>query len=152
MRWTEQEAKSVGFVQDKNGEWHLPKQKKPETFVDNSREVPLAEHRFRKSPERCAEEEKGRKEEGERLHRRADIKGRVYFRVVAYCARISDPDNLCPKWYIDEIVKAGLLPDDSSVYVAGILKEVVKVKKKSEERTLIEMYESEEAIKKEIIP
>ena len=46
-----------------------------------------------------------------------------------------DPDNLCPKWYIDELTKAGIIPDDSSKYIQEFRKKVVKTK--DEEYTLI---------------
>lgn len=59
--------------------------------------------------------------------------------VTAYCRRHTDPDNLCPKWYIDELVRAGIILDDSSRHVAWIAKSVVKIGKAEEEKTVIEV-------------
>jgi hypothetical protein len=46
----------------------------------------------------------------------------------SYRKRHMDPDNLCPKWYIDEIVEAGIMPDDLSRYVVEVRKRVHKTK------------------------
>ena len=52
-----------------------------------------------------------------------------------------DSDNLYPKHYIDELVKRGVIPDDSSKYVDCTSKWIVPVTTKEEERTLVEVYE-----------
>ena len=39
--------------------------------------------------------------------------GRVRIGVVSYRARLCDPDNLCPKYFIDCLRYAGLIADDT---------------------------------------
>lgn len=61
--------------------------------------------------------------------KRVSAKGNQFTIIVdSYRRRHMDPDNLCPKWYIDEIVKAGIIPDDSSRYIREVKKRVHKVK------------------------
>lgn len=60
--------------------------------------------------------------------------------MIAYCLRHTDPDNLLPKYYIDEIVKAGYIPDDSSKYIDSIEKRVVKIEKGEQTRTVIKIW------------
>lgn len=60
--------------------------------------------------------------------------------VVAKRKREIDPDNVFPKWAIDELVKAGYLEDDSSKFIASIEKRVELVRSADEEETIIEIW------------
>jgi len=40
-------------------------------------------------------------------------------KIVAYHTRLLDLDNICPKYLIDGIVRAGIIQDDDPRYVAG---------------------------------
>lgn len=61
---------------------------------------------------------------------------RVRVSVVSFRTRLCDPDNLCPKYFVDCLRYAGLIendrPEDISLQVSQ-----VKVRTKSEERTEI---------------
>lgn len=62
--------------------------------------------------------------------------------ITSYRRRAFDPDNIWGKPYIDEIVAAGVIPDDSSDYVELIAKRVIRVKDPQHERTVIEVFQS----------
>lgn len=62
---------------------------------------------------------------------------RVRVRIVSYRKRLVDPDNLCPKYFVDCLRYAGLLKDDSARHVA-LTVEQIKVKAGGE-RTEIEL-------------
>jgi hypothetical protein len=61
----------------------------------------------------------------------------VRVRVVLYGVRLTDVDNCCVKYAIDALVAEGILVDDSPKYVKEITHSHVKVKNKSEEKTVI---------------
>lgn len=61
--------------------------------------------------------------------------------VTVYASYYVDPDNLCPKWYIDAIVKEGLLPGDSSRDILRVEKSAVKVPSIKDEKIVIECFE-----------
>lgn len=63
---------------------------------------------------------------------------RVRVRVVSFRRKLCDPDNLCPKYFVDCLRYAGLIPDDRE---ADIILEVrqVRVAGKTEERTEVEV-------------
>jgi len=65
----------------------------------------------------------------------------VRLRIISYRVRLTDADNCCAKYAIDGIVEAGILRDDSPKYVQSVEHSQVKVKNKSEERTVIEIEE-----------
>jgi hypothetical protein len=56
--------------------------------------------------------------------------------VVSYRRRLLDEDNLCPKYHIDSLRYAGLLPSDAPDK-ATIKTSQVQVRTKAEERTVI---------------
>ena len=69
--------------------------------------------------------------------REARDAGRVRIRVVSFRARLCDPDNLCPKYFIDCLRYAELIADDTPEHVTI---EVAQVKcRRAEERTEIEI-------------
>lgn len=69
--------------------------------------------------------------------------GRYRIVVIERRRRQIDPDNLFPKWVIDELVRARYLPDDSSRYVCSIEKRVEVVRAPEEESTTIELWREE---------
>jgi len=145
IRWTEEEAIEHGFRKDKKGNWYLPQAVKPgpKSSPNNSRSLPQPKPSIRNETKRSNAPKKTRKKSSQKRLKRASERDYSRFKcdcprfkiyVKSYRKRHLDPDNLCPKWYIDEIVKAGYLPDDSSKYVESIEK---SVEKDSDERTVI---------------
>lgn len=58
--------------------------------------------------------------------------------VVSKRVRLVDPDNLCPKYIIDCLRYAGVLPDDSPEFVTTSFSQI-KVARFDQEETLIEV-------------
>ena len=85
------------------------------------------------------ERDTSRQSVGEKTNPRFDTPVRL--RVISYRVRLTDADNCCAKYAIDGIVEAGILRDDSPKYVQSVTHEQVKVKNKSEEKTVIEIEE-----------
>jgi hypothetical protein len=89
-RMTVEQLKKAGYV-ERNGEWHkaggAASGAEPEPVV---RDEPLA------APPREDRDA-----------------GRVRVRVVSFRTRLCDPDNLCPKYFIDCLRYAGLIADDT---------------------------------------
>ena len=87
---TSEELKLLGYV-ERNGEWHkaggAASGAEPEPVV---RDEPVA------APAREARHP-----------------SRVRVCVVSFRARLCDPDNLCPKYFIDCLRYAGLIADDA---------------------------------------
>ena len=48
----------------------------------------------------------------------------VRVRVVSFRARLCDPDNLCPKYFIDCLRYAGLIADDTPEYITLEVRQV----------------------------
>ncbi len=59
-------------------------------------------------------------------------------RITSFRVRLTDPDNLCPKYFIDALRYAGAIPDDRQEDIE-LTTTQEKVKTFSEERTLIEI-------------
>lgn len=57
--------------------------------------------------------------------------------------RNADTDNVCPKYEIDELVRAGYLPDDSSKYVVSTETRIEFVETEGEEETIIEIWKED---------
>ncbi len=84
-------------------------------------------------PEQIVRDEPLAKVKGE-----ASNSGRIAVRITSFRRRLLDPDNLCPKFFIDGLRYSGLIPDDRQEDIA-LTVEQVKVKTKEEERTEIEI-------------
>jgi len=84
-------------------------------------------------------QEKGPVENQSRLQ--VSISGRIVIRVISYRKQLADPDGLCAKWYIDQLIEAMGLDDDSLKNVARVEFEQVKAK---EEKTVLQVYEASE--------
>lgn len=67
--------------------------------------------------------------------REASHSGRIHVRVISYRRRLCDPDNLCPKYFIDCLRYAQIIPDDRA---KDITLEVSQ-EKSNDERTEIEV-------------
>ena len=63
--------------------------------------------------------------------------GRTIVRFVSYRLRLCDPDDLCPKYLLDGLRYAGLIPGDSEAEVDYERPRQVKVYHKKDERTEI---------------
>ena len=61
---------------------------------------------------------------------------RVHVRVVSFRRKLCDPDNLCPKYFIDCLRSAGLIRDDSPEHITLEVAQE-KVRAKTDERTEI---------------
>ena len=71
--------------------------------------------------------------------------GRIRVRITSRRNRLLDPDNLCPKYFIDALRYCGALPDDKEADIDLSCRQE-KVPRKEEE-TLIEVeYPSEESM------
>lgn len=64
--------------------------------------------------------------------------GRVSVRVTSYRRRLIDPDNLCPKYFVDACRYSRLINDDSAAHIEFTAAQI-KVATKDEERTEIEI-------------
>lgn len=60
--------------------------------------------------------------------------------VRSFRTRLCDPDNLCPKYFIDALRYAGAIPDDRPQDIELHISQT-KVSSKSQERTEIEVVE-----------
>lgn len=67
---------------------------------------------------------------------------RVLVRITSFRRRLLDPDNLCPKYFIDCLRYAEIIPDDRAEDIRLEVSQV-KVKSKSDERTEIEIEKIE---------
>lgn len=132
VRITEEEAKALGFVKDGKGNWKAGVQRK------NSSKVPKLESN--------SSYEQKRSDEIQRKDARCSIEGHFRCRIVvtAYYRRHVDPDNICPKYFIDKLKGFGIIPDDSSKYVESFEKRVVVVENWEPEVTDIEVFELED--------
>lgn len=68
---------------------------------------------------------------------------RVSITITSYRSRLADPDGVSAKAAIDALVMCGVLRDDSSKEVEEVRHRQVKVKNKSEEKTVIVIQEVE---------
>lgn len=128
MRFTEEEAKAFGLVQDKDGNWNYPP--KVNSSVRDSGEV--------SKPKRAPRRREPRKETDSPSETSS---GGYEISVVSYRHRDTDPDNLCPKGYVDVLVEEGWIPADTARVVSeGVRKKVVVIDKSEQERTEIEIW------------
>ena len=135
--WTEEELHALGYQEDADGVFRQRDFAKTPT----RRDLPL--HRDQDS----GQMPKPKQDNGDEAQRSNGPKKRgknksqgdpqFTIEVTSYRRRNMDPDNLCPKWYIDECTRAGLIPDDSSKYVKEFKKKVIQTK--GEEYTLIKI-------------
>ena len=63
---------------------------------------------------------------------------RVRIVIESFRRKLLDPDNLCPKYFLDGIKYAGLIPDDSPDKIELIVRQT-KVDSHEDERTEIEI-------------
>ena len=87
---TAEQLRNLGYV-ERNGEWV-----KARGAASGAEPQPVVRH----EPVAAAA-------------RKARDAGRVRIGVVSYRARLCDPDNLCPKYFIDCLRYAGLIADDT---------------------------------------
>jgi hypothetical protein len=64
--------------------------------------------------------------------------GRFLVRVTSFRRRLLDPDNLCPKYFVDALRYAGIIPDDTSEDIELVIRQE-KVELRSDERTELEI-------------
>lgn len=64
--------------------------------------------------------------------------GRCAVRIISCRRRLIDPDNLCPKFFIDALRYEGVIAGDSAKHIVYSI-EQRKVKSQKEERTIIEI-------------
>jgi hypothetical protein len=100
----------------------------PDALYENSSQTPSAEPQQALCDEPMAE---GKSKKGYAL--------RSTIRIISYRRRLLDPDNLCPKAFIDSIRRAGLVADDNPQAIV-LQVEQRKVKSKADERTVIEIW------------
>jgi hypothetical protein len=116
---------SRGFVLDnQTGEW-----RKPKRTVPRVREAarPVAEP----TPVRGGHDS---------VSREAIYPGRVLVRITSFCCGTQrDPDNICPKFFIDCLKHAGVIRDDSCGCIELAPIKETRVSTKAEEGCLIEV-------------
>ena len=100
-RFTREQLKQAGYV-ERNGEWH-----KVGGAASRAESQPVVRDEPVAAPPR---------ETGDA--------GRVRVRVVSFRARLCDPDNLCPKYFIDCLRYAGLIADDTPEYITLEVRQV----------------------------
>jgi hypothetical protein len=66
---------------------------------------------------------------------KAENPGRLRVRVVCHRKRLIDPDNLCPKYFIDCLRYAGAIPDDT----AQAIELTITQQKSGKDMTLLEV-------------
>lgn len=68
---------------------------------------------------------------------------RVSVDVCSHRTCLADADGVSAKAILDGLVRCGLLPDDSAKYVTEVRYSQVKVKNKSDEKTVVTLTEVE---------
>lgn len=68
----------------------------------------------------------------------AEHSTRIRVSIRSFRTRLLDPDNLCPKYFLDCVRYAGFIKDDSEKFITLEVSQI-KVKTKAEERTEIEV-------------
>ena len=150
IRFTEEEAKQLGFVKGKNGEWIAPAKRpdrRPLLDAGAPGKAPERE-RLEQSSESLgalAARECRKKKGGRRFSK---PRPRFRIRLVVYTHREIDPDNVYAKWIIDHFVANGVLPGDGCRNVARVIKEAVLIPKTEPQRTLAIVEERYEARRK----
>jgi hypothetical protein len=130
IRFTEKELKDAGFVKDGKGEYRT--KGSPACVLTESSAKPKPNIRRRvKAPAPDESTDEG----GGGSSRNFGIEVAVYSR------RHRDPDNIFPKYILDELVRREVIPDDSSRYIRWIRKGVFKVETREEEKTIIQVVE-----------
>lgn len=66
--------------------------------------------------------------------------GRVLVRITSYRLQLTDPDNFCPKYFIDCCRYAGFLRDDTAAEIE-LDPQQIKVGSEAEEKTVIEILQ-----------
>lgn len=131
LNWTEDELRLKGYIEGPDGVYRRAGPKDSDTREqprpvqvcrdNNSGEMSELEQGICLKKKRGNGTKKGTSEVGEGEDRFSII-------IDSYRKRYMDPDNLCPKWYIDEFVQTGIIPDDSSKYIREVRKRVHKTK------------------------
>lgn len=129
MRFSEEDLKNLGYVKDKNGNFSKPKNKQISANLQhkNQREVSKPQRNVRKQSKK-------------KNTNKETVFSRYKICILSYRRRNLDPDNLCPKHYIDYLVEQRIIEDDSSKYIESIEKKVIKIDSKEEEYTEIQIY------------
>jgi len=135
LNWSEDELRLKGYTKGSDGVYRRPGKEGP-NINSKSREqsCSIQIDRDKDSGEMPESEQsvcfkKKRGDGTKKRTERVSAEGNQFTIIIdSYRKRDMDPDNLCPKWYIDEIVGAGIIPDDLSVYVREVRKRVHKVK------------------------
>lgn len=121
-RFSEGELKALGYKQNPDGSFSAPGRQSSPVRDKNSGEVSNVQRLQQPLSPEDDEDEEGSEIADSAASRRFTIG------VVAFRKREMDPDNLVPKWYIDALVDAGVIPDDSSRYINGVWKSVQRTR------------------------
>ena len=130
MRWNIKDLEAAGYVETTPGQ------------LTKYPPVP------RRDPSKVPELEPGARREaqgqdGAQAGDQRDIliRDRCRIEVVAHVSGGGrrDPDNLCPKWMVDEMVRAGVIEDDSMRFVELVTLKAVRCGR-GEERTELTVF------------
>lgn len=161
---SEEEAYNLGFRKDSNGNWSKPPEKsknspskkniRPENTRKSDGTKRVTSGRTTKKQEGAVQslgsEEKGDSKKAKKRSNSGTkgVREHPRYKIVVIAKRMNatrfDPDNLIPKWYIDEIVRAGVIPDDKTKYIESVEKMVKRANSKEDEETIIEIYQIDE--------
>lgn len=142
IRFTEEEAKELGFRKDANGNWIGPgRRKTPRKGVPprDPGQAPKFEPAQDGPASGQTESRKERKKESGESVQEFDPRFVISIRV--YSRREIDPDNIVTKWIVDRFVEAGVLPGDSCRHVLSVRKSAQKIGRDEEEKTVVVIRE-----------
>ena len=111
-------------------------------FFPNASKSLLAANDDHRAPSRAEPQPAVRNEPVAAARGKAAHAGRVLVRVASFRRRLLDPDNLCPKYFIDACRYAGLIRDDTAEAIEFSCGQI-KVKTKAEEKTVITITTTE---------
>ena len=112
-----------GWVQDKEGNWNKPQRKQ---WGDSAGGV-AAGPKFERAVQADTLGSPQLEEEDSSVR-----PGRYRVEVISHRKRLIDTDNLCPKFHIDALRYAGLIPDDSPEHIELVVRQVRSKENKTE--------------------
>ena len=145
--WSEEELKALGYIEDAKGNWARPDSPRKRSGTGFGIGNPCEVSKHKPNLQRQAKRSDAAKKRNEASGKRRNSGIRYIATVISYevkCGVGADTDNVCPKWFIDEIIRSGLLPvdltDDNFEQICLTQKAIKRVKTRKEQRTLIRIH------------
>lgn len=149
IRFSKEEALLLGFTQDAQGNWYQPGAG-PGTKAGigagsrNSDQVSQHKSNPKRKTKRSTKTEKTN-ERGDEKSKSSQV--RYVVTVISFETKNgsgADTDNVCPKWFIDEMIKSGICPadltDDNFEQICLTQKAIKRVGTRKEQKTLIRLH------------